>query len=264
MEDAFEAVGAGVRTVVRHPILVVATALVLLLLVPVVAAVGLVSLVATLLVVGPLVFRFGTATIVKPLLFGGLVGASDASFDGEATLADVVNSLEDGRGLSLAGAYALQELGLVAVGISLVVLYFAGQAAGNAVGMSYSGLQVWGGAVWVLGLAIYAVVAATLQFVDVAAVLDDASATQSLRRSYELTRERPTEVAGYTVLRVALVGVSVLPGVVILAAGSSTMGTPSPLELVGWTASVLLLPFGFAAAVATHVAYYRTRDPRRR
>lgn len=261
MEDAYAAVGDGVRTAVRNPRLVAAAGLVLVVLLPVVAILGVVSAIATLFVVGPLVFRLGTAVLVKPLLFGGLAGAAVESIDGTLSGGAVFRSLDDGRGISLAGAYAVQEGLLVTAGVGLFVVHLALQDAGVAVGLSHPALQLVSWIVGAVGAALYLLVVVCFQFVDVVAVLDGGSARTAVERSYRLVRDRPGEAAGYAVLRSLLVAVCLLPGVVLAAVSGPGRQV---FELAGWTAVALLLPFGLAAAVAAHVEYYRRRGQRRR
>lgn len=221
----------------------------------------MISLVATVFAVGPLIFRLGSAVLVKPLLFGGLAGASATAIDGRLSEGEVVRSLDDGRGISLAGAYAIQEGLLVSVGVALVLGHVGLQGAGVAVGLSHPALQLVSWIVGAVGAVLYLVVVVGFQFVDVAVVLDGASARTAVERCYLLLRERPGETTGYAILRSILIAGCLLPGVVL-----TTVDGPAPpgFELAGWGAVALLLPFGLAAAMATHVAYYRRRSHRRR
>lgn len=260
MEDAVEAVGTGVRTVVEAPLLVVTTGLLLLCLAPVVALLAVVSVVTTLLVVGPLVFQFGTAIFVKTLLFGSLVGISAGALRGDASLSDATDALRGGLGPSLAGAYVVKELIALCLGVVVFVLHLATQTAGiqNSLGAEQLELVAW--IIAFLVAIAYLAIFVTLQFVDAAAVLDGATARQAVGRSYRLTRERPIEVAVYSVLRLLLVGVFVLPGVVLIVASDPFGDLLAPL---GWGAVVLLFPFGLAAAMTTHVTYYQARSRQR-
>lgn len=241
----------------RTPQLVVVTAGVLVVLVPVIGVLAVVSAVLSLVAVGPVVFLFAAAMLVNSILFGGIGGIAAAALDERASLSDTTDTLRDGRGLSLAGATALELIVLAVVGLAVALLWLVVRSGLRPFGIAAVALVT--DAATLLGAVLAVTIVFALQFVDVAAVLDDASANEALIRSYRLSLARPVEVAGYTVLRVGLVGVTLLPGVVLVVAAEDLTGPLGGVGTVGLLATVLLLPVGLAAAITTHVAYYRRR-----
>lgn len=272
MGDATAAIVEGVRNVVRNPVVVGSTGIVMVALAPVVTVASLFGVVLSFIVVGPFLVRFTSALVVKPLLFGGVAGVADAGFDGPAALDDYIGPLR-GNFVSLAGAFVLYEVAVlvVAVGTAAAVLAtFAvesmlGPAAGSSgrlLGYALGSIGLFELLAFVLGglgSLIVAALAVTFQFVDVAVVVGGADGVGALRESIRLTREDPVGVVGYSVMRVLLAGVVLLPGAVVgLFAGS----VDHRLLEVGWIVVALLLPVAFAVITSAHVAYYRRRRPK--
>ena len=257
MGDATAAAAAGVRNVVRNPVVVGVTAAVLVALVPVAGALGLLGLGLTLIVVGPLVLKLLGGVVLKPLLFGGIAGVADAGFDGETGVAAYTGTLSE-HYLSLAGAYGLYEVVVLVTGVALgVVVGLVAWATSSLGGAAIDGELL---AIVAAGLGglVLAALAVAFQFVDVAVVVGGVGALDAVRTSVRLTVEDPLGVLWYTAVRLLLAGVVVLPGAVIgLVAGR----VDPRLAYAGLAVGALLLPVAVAAVTATHVAYYRRRRP---
>jgi hypothetical protein len=244
------------------------------LLVPAIAAVFVASsILSTILQIVPLigfllvlayavVGRAAVSAVVLSLVSGA---ARRGSLGVEGGVDAVVDDT-----LPLAGAYAVVAgAGLVvAIGGATVLAVAAGLAPAPA----GTGVAVDGGVGAVGALAVVAVVVVALvavvagvviQFLDVAVVLGGASALGSFRTAWTAVRRAPLSVAGYTVVRAAIVavplaavvggGLALVVGPGLLAAGAGT-GAGDPSELGAALAGSLLAFVGLLAVTFLLVA----------
>lgn len=265
MGHAIDALPAGVKNVRSNPSLIGYSFGLLVVSLVVAAPLAVVAVVLSFVpIFGQLLARPLVAIPVKTLLLGGMVGLSGAGFAGSVGVDDLKRTYSE-HGVSLAAAFAIYELLLVVVSIALVVVMvvvvLGGTVSATAIQseLAAGGLGVLIVAMYVGVVVLLAVIAAVFQFLDVAVVLGEKSATGAVGECWRLVRNGPLSVAGYTLLRGLVGSLILLPGYVLVLLGEFTVDA---LTYVGVVVAVLLYPVAFAVLMSYHAAYYgyRVRD----
>lgn len=128
----------------------------------------------------------------------------------------------------------------------------------NLVNYGLGSYEIWGA---VLAGGGFLAISAS-QFFDVAIVIDDASATDGLKRSLALFRAAPGSVVGYSLVRAALVRVTFeLPSTVATISTYAGVdlaigGTAGSFTVVGALSAIVLVPLGQVILLSYHVSFY--------
>lgn len=259
MGYALDALPMGVKNVQRNPILVAISIAVGVATLPVLLVAAALIIIP---LVGPVFTRIVIAGAIKPLLIGGIVGVAGAGFATSVGFGDYLDTVKENF-VSLAGTFLLYEVGVFVFSIVLVAVMlftgllgsFAGAAAGESA-LASTGMGLGIVATYLLGLLAIVTYAVVFQFLDVAVVLGDHGATAAFGKSWQLVREAPLSVLGYTVLRGLLGTFILLPGYVITIVGVQTSDV---VMWVGLGITLLLYPVAFAVLMSYHAAYYGLR-----
>jgi hypothetical protein len=219
-----QALHSAAAAVKRNPILFVVAAAASLLQLP-----GVLAQFAAPLVGGVISLGFSAVSLfVMPFLFGGLIGMANEALDGRTSFGTLVSE-GNAHYLSILVVY----FSLFAVNFVLGFVLVFGAIIGGVVvytGGQSTALLVAVGAIALLGLLGYLVVAVTIQFFGHAIVVDDLDAVASIKRSAWCVRHNLLAVLGYTLLT---------------AVGGAVFG------LVGGLFSLLTSPASPGAAVPT-------------
>jgi hypothetical protein len=267
MGATIDALSHGVKNVQENPKLVTYSYVLMMLAFVLAIPLGIFAFVLVLIpVVGAFFARPVMIIPLKTLMLGGMVGLAGAAFAGSVEFEDLTETYKE-HGLSLAAAFAIQELVVVLFSFVLVVVLFVvvfgGTMSLSAVGSSAGGseLAAAGFGIAVIGLYVAALVVlfaitAFFQFLDVAVVLGDHGPGEAVKECWRLVRNGPVSVAGYTLMRGLLGGVILLPGYVLAIVGSEVF---EPLTWVGFVVILLLYPVAMAVLMSYHAAYYGHR-----
>lgn len=263
MGYAIDALPMGVRNVRKNPKLIGISYALVIVMIPL-AIVG--AIIAVLLsfipILGPVLARLVVGIPLKILILGGMVGAAGAGFAGSVSFGDYLDSVKDNF-TSLFGAFALFEVIIFAITIGVVIVALFVLGFGSLLGsttsrapMASAGLGLGVVALYFGTIVLVLTIAMVFQFLDVAVVLGDHGAVDAFKESWRLTREAPLSVFGYSIMRGLLGGIVVLPGWVLVIAGTHVSDV---VMYVGFVITLLLYPVAFAVVMSYHAAYYGVR-----
>lgn len=212
----------------------------------------------------PLVGWYIAIVLVFSLLNTGLIGMTDAASDGGDTSTDVFFETVRNKYTTVAGSYAITAALTAVVGSAwLLSSSFITESGGGPRGLLPTGLAL------VVGLGFVLTIVA-LQFVGVAAVVDDCGSFEAVTESATLLVTDPVSVLGYSVVRavllfgpaalfaasflLALQSVALTPGSVPSGAAILSLGVAVLAGyLLLWLWYILLHPL----LLSYHVEFYR-------
>ena len=208
--------------------------------------------------------------VTWPFLLGGFIGLIHEGLGGRASLDTFV---EDGKSnyvrLLLATIlFAIGMVGLVFAGMIafIIVAVFGGVSAMALEGGAVLGARLLMIALVLIGMLIYLLLFAAIQFYDVAIVVSGAGAVQSFGHSLRIFRHHFLSVIGFTLLFSAISLLGQLPGYVLYFLAIEFPGPEDPAATPTVASEPLLalsvgamLVFGtlaFGFAYTYFVAFY--------
>lgn len=217
-------------------------------------------LLSLLLSLIPLLGSILSGVLVTPFLLTGVVGMVYAAHhNGTTSLSDFTNALSD-HYLSMVGAYAIANLAsILGLILGFIVIMFLGVgtlgAAGESAGASMGVLLIT--FLFILVLTALAILFFTVvQFLDVAIIVDDHSATSSFTAAWELVRNNLISVFGYTLLRsAAMMAAYLIPVIVFVILVALTESFALPFAIAALL-GLALIPIAATYLFTYHVTYY--------
>lgn len=224
------------------------------------------AIVSIIPIVGPIV----SAVVITPTILGGYYYAADRAHQENAVGFDDFTQGMSENWKSLAGAYAL--LVTLAIAFMFIITMIAMLMGVSALSAADPGsgapTAALGGSMMLLfpiTIVGFFLIGMVVQFVDVAVVVGDQNATGAFSKAWELFREDPLSVFGYSILRTALpMAVFIIPmsfmgigGGLAAGGGASEMGA---VFIVAVLLMLLLYPVIFSLMMTYHAVYFRYRE----